>query len=141
MTAQTSALDTLLGSYQISPIISAWGEPDTKLMGVYTRLTSLPASPPSISLEGSYAPNMARQNHYFVFPGNGKTVQVTGTSTQDIALEAFQTGISQGGADDTTSGPNSGPYPASSIPTTIAIPAPCVTAALSCVPVTWASRP
>ena len=104
VTAQTSALDTLLGSYQISPIISAWGEPDTKLMGVYTRLTSLPASPPSISLEGSYAPNMARQNHYFVFPGNGKTVQVTGTSTQDIALEAFQTGISQGGADDTTSG-------------------------------------
>ena len=74
---------------------------------MYTQVATLSSTPLSLSLTGPFDSNMIAQNHYYVFSGNGKTVTMTGTSTQDISLRAFQTGLSQGGADKTTQGTES----------------------------------
>ena len=96
------ALDTLLAHSQIGPITTAFGDGDNGLRGMYTD-AALPYSA-TMALGGGNSPNSWEQNQYYVFTGNGSSVTVTATSTQDVAIAAFKRGVKLGAADVNTSG-------------------------------------
>jgi hypothetical protein len=99
------ALDTLLAHSQIGPITTAFGDGDPGLRGMYTD-AALPYSA-TMALGGGNSPNSWEQNQYYLFTGNGQTVTVSATSTQDVAVAAYQRGAKKGAADANTSGTES----------------------------------
>ncbi len=97
-----SAVDTLLAHYQIGPISTEWGDGDTNLRGMFTDAL-LPFSG-SIALGGGYPANSWQQNQYYVFTGTGGAATVSATSTEDVAIFGFHTGVLVGSADANLSG-------------------------------------
>lgn len=97
-----SALNTLLGHYQIGPITSAFGDGDNGLRGMYTD-APLPYSG-TIALGGGNSPNSWEQNQYYVFTGRGGSVSVSATSAEDVAIQLYKRGERLASADMNTSG-------------------------------------
>ncbi len=97
-----TAVDSLLARYGVGPVTTGFGDGDTDLRGIFTT-AALPYSG-TIGLGGGYLPNTWQQNQYYVFQGNGATITVTATSSQDVALAVYQRGAQLGKADANTSG-------------------------------------
>lgn len=96
------ALDSLLGHYQIGPISSAFGDGDPGLRGMYTD-APLPYSA-VMALGGGNSPNSWEQNQYYVVNGNGQTITVSATSTEDVAIAVYRRGMKLGSADANLTG-------------------------------------
>jgi hypothetical protein len=100
-----SALDTLLARYQIGPITSVFGAGDPGLSGMYTP-AALPYSG-IIALGGGNSPNSWEQNQYYVVNGNGQTLTVSATSTEDVAIAVYRRGSRLAAADANLTGTES----------------------------------
>jgi hypothetical protein len=61
----------------------------------------------TMALGGGNSPNSWEQNQYYVFTGNGQSLTVSATSTQDVAIAAYKRGVKVGAADANTSGTES----------------------------------
>jgi hypothetical protein len=104
VTATTrTAIDTLLAHYSIGPITDEWGTGDPNLAAMYIAVPSFPATN-RIFLGGGFESNKWQQNQYYVFTGNGSTVTVSATSTEDVGLVVYQAGVVVGTADVSYSG-------------------------------------
>jgi hypothetical protein len=101
--ANGAAIDTLLARYQVGPITTEFGNGDPGLNGMYTDATTLPFSG-SIQLGGGNPPNSWQQNQYYVFNGSGRSMTLTASSSEDVAITAYLQGRIVGQADATTSG-------------------------------------
>jgi hypothetical protein len=110
--ATRTAIDALLAHYAIGPITDEWGTGDVGVTGTSTpgglaaMYVAIPAFPSAqrIFLGGGSAFNTWDQNQYYVFTGNGSTVSVSATSTQDVGLGVYQAGVRVAAADANTSG-------------------------------------
>lgn len=101
-----SAVDTLAAHYGMGSIRSTWGEGDSGLASMYTNLTSLPYNTTGTLMSGA-AHNRQTQNRYYVFTGTGRTVTVTASSNDDVAIQALLNGTTKGEADATVTGTES----------------------------------
>jgi hypothetical protein len=110
MTAGTlTAIDALLLHYNIGPITDAWGTGDSNLVAMYQSVT--PPVSGTLNLDGRYRWNEAPQHRYFVLAGDGSTVRVTATSTQDVGLFVYRAGTQVTYADSYLSGTETADVP------------------------------
>ena len=100
-----AAVDTLLAHSTIGPVRSIFGDGDPGLRGMYTDAT-LPYAA-TIALGGGNSPNSWEQNQYYIVNGNGSTVAVSATCTQDVAIAVYRKGTKLAAADANTSGTES----------------------------------
>lgn len=98
-----ATVDTLLAHWNIGPITTDFGAGDGPLRAMYVDVAALPLNQ-SVTLDGREEYNFASQNKYWVVTGNGARLTVTGTSSRDVAVGAYRSGVEVGYADDGTSG-------------------------------------
>lgn len=97
-----AGLDALLGTYDIGPVTTIWGDGDPLLRGMYTE-APLPFDD-SIGLGGGNSSNSWEQNQYYVVTGTGGTISVSAAAAQDVGIAAYRLGQLVAGADSTLSG-------------------------------------
>ena len=98
-----TAVNTLMAHYNIGAITSQWGDGDVNLRDMYTNIASLPAQP-GIYLTGGHDYNEWYQVQFYVVTGTGAQVTVSATSTYDVGLAAYQSGVLKAYADQYTTG-------------------------------------
>lgn len=86
-----TAVDALLAHYQIGPITSQWGDGDTGLTDMYTQVTTVPYGV-TLQFDGGFDANKWQQNQYFVGTGNGGTITIKTTCTQDVDIKVYRSG-------------------------------------------------
>lgn len=96
------AVDTLLAAHDMGPLTSAFGDGDDALARMYLA-ADLPSAG-TIQLTGGHRPNEWWQVQYFVFTGNGAQVTVGATTSEDVAIDVYDSGNRLAHADDVTSG-------------------------------------
>lgn len=97
-----AAVNTLLAHYKLGPITSEWGDGDTGLLGMYTRVSALPSTQNVTFTGGRY--NLRNQNQYFTFRGTGAGVTISASSSYDVGIALYKQGKVLAFADDYLTG-------------------------------------
>lgn len=99
----TAGVNALLAHYKLGAITSDWGDGDTGLRGVYTRVNALPYNT-SVTLAGGRY-NLRNQNQYYTFTGTGAGVTVSaGHAVEDVGIVLYLQGKALAAADERFSG-------------------------------------
>jgi hypothetical protein len=99
----TAMVNMLLAHYKLGAITSDWGDGDTGLRGIYTRVNALPYNA-SVTLTGGRY-NLRNQNQYYTFTGTGAGVTVSAShAVEDVGIALYLQGKVLAAADDRYSG-------------------------------------
>jgi hypothetical protein len=99
----SAAVNALLAERSVGPISTAFGDGDAPLRAMYKSVSALPLTSTE-QLDGTVAFNFRAQNRYWVLTGNGARITVTATSSRDVGLVAYKSGVQVGSADALTTG-------------------------------------
>lgn len=100
--ANASGINATIQKYNVGPVTTDYGTGDNNLQNMFT-LANAPYNG-GIGLLGGFPDNSYQQNQYFVFTGTGRNVNVSATSTQDVAIHLYRRGAYLGSKDQVVSG-------------------------------------
>jgi hypothetical protein len=88
------AVNALLAHYSIGAMTSDFGQGDTSLRDMYTAVPNSYPYSTTIPLIGGVHGNKRQQNHYLVFSGTGRTMNISATNpSEDVDIAVYRRGV------------------------------------------------